>query len=459
MKSSKVSLCITCMGRLHHLIRTFPENLRSNKEFNVEFVILDYNSGDGLKDWIRDHFMPEIHAGRLVYARTDAPSGFHHAHAKNLAHRIASGDILCNLDADNYATEDFTKYLLQNFAERDMIIMRGHSISGYNGRIALGKFWFYRIGGYDEELLPGHGNEDADLYGRACDIGLSSILLPKEHGKVIHHSNEERQLHLINKDPNVCRMNAELSARNRKQGLLTANTQSGWCNGEVQVNFGSKYSTSLPPRDSVLLKGENGRTMNISPCLVTVAFRPNKYFDDFIQSCRANHIKPYVLGMGELYKGNANRLTLLKRFIEGDGAWFSHILFCGADAVIITNTLQIIFQRFQAFGCPIVFSAEAYCWPDQSCAERYPAAYTRYRYLNSSVWLGETIAVREMLSKIDTDNLDASSCDQNIFTRVFLEKFAPIKLDHTCTIAQSLNGALNDIQVEEEWLATIKSDR
>lgn len=49
----KISFCITCMNRFKHLQETLERNIHDNYLVdNVEFVVLDYNSEDGLDKWI-----------------------------------------------------------------------------------------------------------------------------------------------------------------------------------------------------------------------------------------------------------------------------------------------------------------------------------------------------------------------------------------------------------------------
>ena len=70
----KISVCTTVMGRLKDLQETLPKNIEDNLDYpNVEHVILDYNSQDGLEDWIKANYMQEIDDGRMLYARTDQP--------------------------------------------------------------------------------------------------------------------------------------------------------------------------------------------------------------------------------------------------------------------------------------------------------------------------------------------------------------------------------------------------
>ena len=50
----KISFCITCMNRLEYLRKTLERNILDNLlEGQVEFVLLDYHSTDGLPEWVR----------------------------------------------------------------------------------------------------------------------------------------------------------------------------------------------------------------------------------------------------------------------------------------------------------------------------------------------------------------------------------------------------------------------
>src|SRR5215217_7406658 len=97
----KVSYCTTCKGRLKHIQETLPANVSTeNKNAGVEFVIIDYDCPDGTKDWVKANFASEISSGRVRLAHYAPAPVFSMEHAKNLAARIATGDIICNLDAD-----------------------------------------------------------------------------------------------------------------------------------------------------------------------------------------------------------------------------------------------------------------------------------------------------------------------------------------------------------------------
>ena len=134
----------------------------------------------------------EVESGLLVYARTQEPQFFHMAKAKNLAHRLATGEIVCNLDADNYATAEFTQHLLTLFSATEDIVTHGSGGNGFYGRVAVTRNWFYKLGGYDECLNEGWGYDDSDFVARAKKAGLKEKELPPQFGQAVDHSDVER---------------------------------------------------------------------------------------------------------------------------------------------------------------------------------------------------------------------------------------------------------------------------
>jgi hypothetical protein len=187
----KISFCTTCKGRLFQLERTLPENLLRTAGFDdVEFVILNYNSPDNLHLWIQAHMIKHIRSGRIRYALNPEPAQFHSSKAKNQAHRIATGDILVNLDSDNFIGESY-KLIKETFVKSKEICLQmygGRCRDGTFGRIAMHKDYFYALGGYDESFLP-MGGQDVDLIHRAKAFGLSHVLVKDNRiGSAIRNS-------------------------------------------------------------------------------------------------------------------------------------------------------------------------------------------------------------------------------------------------------------------------------
>lgn len=194
----KISFCTTCMGRLHHLRQTLPINIQNTEKYaNREFIIVNYGSKDELHSWAKENLKFWIKRGIVKYYRTREPEYFSATHAKNIAHKQATGDILCNLDADNFILEGFAELLNETIGQRPGIVLSPPTDefgeAGSCGKIAIRKEHFYSVNGYDESWNIGWGWEDTNFQCRArMHNNLDHYVLPKKWGKVIAHSNKSR---------------------------------------------------------------------------------------------------------------------------------------------------------------------------------------------------------------------------------------------------------------------------
>lgn len=131
-----------------------------------------------------------------------------------MAHRIATGDILCNLDADNFIAPGYAEWLNSVFQDNPNSITRlsrfgmgvyhtlGISAFGVYGRIAIMRDNFFNIlHGYDEAGFNGWGGDDDDLLNRARVAGLRYVPTDIRYiGKCIQHSDEMRTENLSEED-------------------------------------------------------------------------------------------------------------------------------------------------------------------------------------------------------------------------------------------------------------------
>jgi glycosyltransferase involved in cell wall biosynthesis len=176
-KNYKISICTTVMNRIDNLKYTLPKNIEANSDYNnVEFIILDYNSSDGLGDWIKKEMFNHIKSGKLVYYRTEEPKFFDMSHSRNIAFKVASGDIVNNIDAD--ALSLVTKGEgLASFINRMANQQPKNAIFAKSRQLLRGRIGFYKdefidiLGGYDENL-KGYGHDDANLLHRAWGLGF-----------------------------------------------------------------------------------------------------------------------------------------------------------------------------------------------------------------------------------------------------------------------------------------------
>lgn len=188
------------MNRLLHLERTFIQNIEDNIDYpSLEFNLLDYNSTDGLGDWARTGLRKYLDAGILKYYHTGEPLFFDRSHSRNMIFRLSTGDIVCNLDADNYTGKNFAFFLNRVFQEntRDCIItpervIRNEEDRNTYGRICIPRPLFLRVNGFDEKMR-GYGFEDTDLIYRVKRQGAEEkFIMEKDFLGSISHSHELR---------------------------------------------------------------------------------------------------------------------------------------------------------------------------------------------------------------------------------------------------------------------------
>jgi len=203
----KISFCITCKDRLFQLSQTLPYSLSASSNYtNKEFILLDYNSNDGLYFWAKSHLKYWEKQGTIKYIKTNIPKYFCAAHAKNIAHKHATGDIVCNLDADNFVTTGFCEQLVSIFKENNRNFFYSASIDAFQnhgccGKIAVRKEHFLNVNGYDESQYLGWGWDDVNFKYRTKNynnlIGIEGDL---KHNLVLFHNNQQRTANFPCKD-------------------------------------------------------------------------------------------------------------------------------------------------------------------------------------------------------------------------------------------------------------------
>ena len=199
----ELSFCITCMNRFEQISQTLLLNLKNNKNLKVEFVLVDFNSTDGLKQFILNNndFKFYLKSKQLKYYFTTSLKNWHASIAKNTAHRLATGKILVNLDCDNFIGKDGGEYIINIFKKNNYNIILSQSKdlygSGTFGRISISKDYFFKLGGYNELFYP-MGYQDTDFINRAIKFNLKLI-----------HLNEKNEALLNNKKDSIknCHMN------------------------------------------------------------------------------------------------------------------------------------------------------------------------------------------------------------------------------------------------------------
>lgn len=199
----KISFCIVCMNRLHQLKETLLKNILDNYDYsNLEFLVLNYNSQDGMDEWIKDCLGNYLSAGKVVYYHTTEPASFSHSHSKNLAFKLATGDIVCNLNADHYTGKGFAAYVNKKFTEEKRIVLTTvdyfntkldyHPAKDVFGKVCVKKSDFLKVRGFDEQM-DHYGFEDWDFVNRLEMDGCKRTFVEDfAYLNYISHGEDER---------------------------------------------------------------------------------------------------------------------------------------------------------------------------------------------------------------------------------------------------------------------------
>lgn len=204
----------------------------------------------------------------------------------------------------------------------------------------------------------------------------------------------------------------------------------------------------------------NTEAENFSEFIVfTVATENNDGFERFMDSAAKFNYNVKVLGMGQewtggdvaLTHGGGQKVRLLKEALEPHKySGNLVVMFVDSYDVVFTIESDRLLKRFQQFDVNVVFSAEAFCWPDISLDEFYPTvSVTEKRYLNSGAFMGyapQLYTISTSSTILDDDD------DQLFYTNIFLNERKKYKmiLDTKSYIFQNLNGALDDVTVKFE---------
>jgi hypothetical protein len=229
------------MNRVHEISKTLSKNIDDAKSYsNYEFVLLDYNSSDGLEDWVRENFMEHIESGKLVFYRTEEPQVFHYSCSRNIAWKLATGDLVTNIASKGFLQAGFLEklnLLANQQEERDILFVR--SISYIRGRIAFYKDAFFKLGGFDEEL-SGYSPWDRDIFDRSKASGYKLMWFGSEYGDY-KRGRGKGFLPYVDQRPDGWKVNkvlcSALSSIKVSLGMLVANEGHHWGKATLVKNF------------------------------------------------------------------------------------------------------------------------------------------------------------------------------------------------------------------------------
>ena len=196
--------------------------------------------------------------------------------------------------------------------------------------------------------------------------------------------------------------------------------------------------------------------------VISVATENTAEFKRFEQSLKIQEIEYKILGMGtkwqggnmEMGPGGGQKINMLRNELMNwnkDLLTRTTVLFTDSyDVITLTNSCEIL-TKFNSIcdNNTVLFSAEKGCWPLKQLDIFYPEVESEYKFLNSGGFIGNAEKILDLLEK----KIENCEDDQLYYTKIFLfdnkidNSINKIKLDYSCEIFQTLNGAFYDIDI------------
>lgn len=249
LKTPQKSMTIvtTCMNRLHDLKLTLPKNLKDNEDYGpLEFLLLDYGSTDGLENWVKETLGRDIERGRLTFYRTEQEF-FQPNHSRNATFRLARGDLVANVDSDNFTHSGYARRLNQcaSVANERLLIVPDNFLLPNTKRLKLkGRFCLYKkdielLRGFDEELDTGFGNDDMNFVLRAILAGFKMVRYESAFTEDrLDTTDSERVAMVRNKNfMAIMEDNGEKTWAKLAKGVIAVNQDKQWGAAKLIKNF------------------------------------------------------------------------------------------------------------------------------------------------------------------------------------------------------------------------------
>ena len=117
------------------------------------------------------------------------------------------------------------------------------------------------------------------------------------------------------------------------------------------------------------------------------------------------------------------------------------ILFMDGYDTFLADSPETILERYFQMGADIVFGAESDCWPKEHDEHLFPDTGTKYKYLNSGLYIGKASAIHKFVSSSVGDG-NSYGDDQLFCQRRYLQYLKggfdfTVKLDYEAYIFQN----------------------
>lgn len=186
-----ISYCTTCHKRLWQLKQTLKHNLAFTQAGSVELCVLSYNDIETYQ-YLHEHHADCIADGRLRVLSVNQNKQFKDGsnwscgYVKHLAHLMGRGDVLFNLDADNFIDDGLHKALLP-LKPKELLITKQSEWrdDGRSGRIGVHRTMYGKARYRDK----GRG-DDGDFMSQCIAQGVKVKQIRCEYTPISNNQQE-----------------------------------------------------------------------------------------------------------------------------------------------------------------------------------------------------------------------------------------------------------------------------
>lgn len=193
MFEPRFSLITVCFRRWHHFQATFKSWVEQTYP-NIEMVVVADGRDEGIKSLTNN---PEF-SGQLLRMH-NAPY-YRASYMRNVGAMAAIGEYFGLVDADVYLHPEWVASCMKLLQKSADIVANTHTLSGEDaggvtGSMAISRWLFEKLNGYNENLDNAWGYEDTDLLIRAQRAGGRVGAFPTEMLQHLKHEDRDRQQH------------------------------------------------------------------------------------------------------------------------------------------------------------------------------------------------------------------------------------------------------------------------
>lgn len=158
--------------------------------------------------------------------------------------------------------------------------------------------------------------------------------------------------------------------------------------------------------------------------IVTVATEPEKMWA-LEQSAAKYNVEIVNLGKDHPWRNDMTGLAGMPK-IQLVNEYLSTVnpnaivMFMDGYDTFLADSPDAILERYLQMDADLVFGAESNCWPQESNADLFPESGTKYKYLNSGLYIGKASAIHKFVSHSAGDG-ESNGDDQLFCQRRYLK--------------------------------------